>query len=81
MAVQGTLRVRLFRNGNRNHVQRVKNRSPSPAALLHTTMAQDELEEISGIKPNVYLQDGEEKDISSMTRYGVYSRAPLMQNL
>ncbi|KAF9459157.1 hypothetical protein BDZ94DRAFT_1268934 [Collybia nuda] len=35
-------------------------------------MAQDELEEISGIKPNVYLLDGEEKDVSSMSSNSVY---------
>jgi hypothetical protein len=32
-------------------------------------MSSDELAEIDGIKPKVYLADGEEKEVSSMTRY------------
>ena len=32
-------------------------------------MATDELAEINGIKPNIYLADGEEKEVSSMTRF------------
>jgi DNA ligase-1 len=31
-------------------------------------MAQDELAEINGIKPNVVLLDGEEKEVNSMSR-------------
>ena len=31
-------------------------------------MASDELAEINGIKPNVLLADGEEREVSSMTR-------------
>ena len=34
-------------------------------------MATDELAEINGIKPNVYLADGEEKEVSSMTRFAL----------
>jgi len=29
----------------------------------------DELKEIDGIKPNVYLADGEEHEVGSATRY------------
>jgi hypothetical protein len=29
----------------------------------------DELAEIDGIKPNVLLADGDEREVSSMTRY------------
>ena len=32
-------------------------------------MANDELEEINGIKPKVWLPDGEEREVSSQTRY------------
>ena len=32
-------------------------------------MSQDELAEINGIKPKVLLLDGEEKEVSSMSRY------------
>jgi DNA ligase 1 len=30
----------------------------------------DELAEINGIKPKVYLEDGAEREVSSMSRYG-----------
>jgi hypothetical protein len=30
----------------------------------------DELAEFNGIKPNVVLQDGEEREVKSATRYG-----------
>jgi hypothetical protein len=32
-------------------------------------MTQDELAEIDGIKPNVVLVDGEEKEVGSQSRY------------
>jgi hypothetical protein len=32
-------------------------------------MSQDELAEINGVKPKVLLLDGEEKEVSSMSRY------------
>lgn len=32
-------------------------------------MAQDELEEINGIRPNIWLADGEEQEVGSATRY------------
>jgi DNA ligase-1 len=35
-------------------------------------MSQDELAEIDGIKPKVALLDGEEKEVSSMTRCEPY---------
>jgi len=31
-------------------------------------MAEDELREINGIKPNVWLGDGEEREVSSQSR-------------
>jgi DNA ligase 1 len=31
----------------------------------------DELAEINGIKPKVYLEDGAEREVSSMSRYGL----------
>ena len=34
-------------------------------------MSQDELAEINGIKPNIVLLDGEEKEVNSMSRYEV----------
>ena len=39
-----------------------------------TNMANDELEEINGIKPKVWLQDGEEREVSSQSRYFYHSR-------
>jgi hypothetical protein len=33
------------------------------------TMAQDELEEISGIKPKIWLEDGKEHEVGSASRY------------
>jgi hypothetical protein len=35
-------------------------------------MATDELAEINGVKPNVYLADGEERDVSSMSRFACF---------
>ncbi|KAF5321800.1 hypothetical protein D9619_000056 [Psilocybe cf. subviscida] len=35
-------------------------------------MASDDLEEINGIKPNVWLHDGEERDMNSLTSTSVY---------
>lgn len=32
-------------------------------------MAKDELEEINGLKPKVWLQDGEEREVNSQSRY------------
>jgi hypothetical protein len=32
-------------------------------------MANDELEEINGLKPKILLQDGEEREVSSQSRY------------
>jgi hypothetical protein len=37
--------------------------------LTQTTMAKDELEEINGLKPKVWLQDGEEREVNSQSRY------------
>jgi len=34
----------------------------------------DELEEIDGIKPNVWLADGEEREVGSQTRYASFTR-------
>jgi len=31
-------------------------------------MAEDDLKEINGIKPKVWLEDGEEREVSSQTR-------------
>ena len=39
-----------------------------------TNMA-NELEEINGIKPKVWLQDGEEREVSSQTRYFFFFNA------
>ena len=33
--------------------------------------AKDELEEINGLKPKVWLQDGEEREVNSQSRYAV----------
>jgi len=35
-------------------------------------MANDELEEINGIKPKVWLPDGEEREVSSQSRYIIH---------
>jgi len=32
----------------------------------------DELAEINGVKPKVYLEDGAEREVSSMSRYGYH---------
>jgi hypothetical protein len=34
-------------------------------------MAKDELVEINGIKPKVLMADGDEREVSSQTRYAV----------
>ena len=34
----------------------------------------DELEDIDGIKPNVWLADGEEREVGSQTRYASFTR-------
>ena len=34
----------------------------------NNSMAEDELKEINGIKPNVWLGDGEEREVSSQSR-------------
>lgn len=36
----------------------------------------DELAEIDGIKPNVYLQDGAEQEVTSTSRYANHPAAP-----
>lgn len=33
-------------------------------------MAEDELAEIGGIKPKVVMADGDEQEVSSLSRYG-----------
>jgi hypothetical protein len=44
------------------------NRRPSPE-LVTTMSDNDELAEIDGIKPKVYLQDGVEQEVNSASRY------------
>ena len=44
-----------------------------PFSRTQTNMANDELEEINGIKPKVWLHDGEEREVSSQSRYFFYS--------
>jgi len=42
--------------------------SPPPTSNYTEKMA-DELEEIDGIKPKVWLPDGEEREVASKSRY------------
>src|ERR1700722_981828 len=50
----------------------VQQQSTSQTASLATSsMAEDELAEINGIKPKVFMADGDEQEVSSTTRYGM----------
>ena len=51
-----------------NHHAGTLSADSESASWIQTNMATDELEEINGIKPNVWLQDGEEREVGSQTR-------------
>jgi hypothetical protein len=54
--------------GKETLVDRPDQSEPNPDALPADQEAVDELAEIDGVKPNVYLKDGAETEVGSLTR-------------